>query len=392
MALRLSQCAFFILFVAFGAHAAPLIPSSDEEVLERLPISPSDPVLRGLRDAGARLKESPQDLTLALRVARGYVELGRTTGDPRYVGYAQAALAPWWELKLPPVDVLLLRAALRQRVHNFGAALADLAEVARAEPRNAQARLIRATVLQVTGAFDSAREECRSIDGFSLELVRRACIASVDGATGRLHGAYDELRGAWEARASAPPEIRGWILTMLAEMAARADRRDAAEAHFRAALAIEPEDFYLLGAYADFLLDRNRPLEVESLLKGRENVDPLLLRLALAARAQRSDALAQRVAQLRDRFEASRLRGDTAHLREEARFTLSLLDDSKRALNLAQDNWRTQKEPADMRILVEAAFAAKDAAALDAAKSWVKATGLEDIQLERIFSASAHPN
>ena len=67
--------------------------------------------------------------------------------------------------------------------------------------------------------------------------------------------------------------------------------------------------------------------------------------------------------QLRDRFEASRLRGDRVHLREEARFTLHLLNDPKAALKLAQENWQVQKEPADVRILLEAALAAHDAAA-----------------------------
>jgi uncharacterized protein (TIGR02996 family) len=45
---------------------------------------------------------------------------------------------------------------------------------------------------------------------------------------------------------------------MLAEMAARAGLNDAAEAHFREALAIDPSDHYLFTAYADWLLDQRR--------------------------------------------------------------------------------------------------------------------------------------
>ena len=97
------------------------------------------------------------------RLARGYLELGRVTGDPRYAGYAQAALAPWWDLNQPPQEVLVLRATLRQRVHQFDDALADLATVLIANPRNAQARLTRATVLQVQGDYEAAREECRAL-------------------------------------------------------------------------------------------------------------------------------------------------------------------------------------------------------------------------------------
>ncbi len=75
----------------------------------------------------------------------------RVAGDPRYAGYAQATLAPWWDLQPLTEEVLLLRATLRQRVHQFDAALADLAAVLSAilaMPRHSSAR---ATVLQVQG-------------------------------------------------------------------------------------------------------------------------------------------------------------------------------------------------------------------------------------------------
>ena len=38
----------------------------------------------------------------------------------------EAALTPWWNLAEPPVEVLILRATLRQRRHEFDSALADL--------------------------------------------------------------------------------------------------------------------------------------------------------------------------------------------------------------------------------------------------------------------------
>jgi len=74
------------------------------------------------------------NLPLALRVAQGYLALGRVTGDPRYAGYAEAALGPWWRLDQAPQEVLVVRATLRQRAHQFDAALADLAAVLKANP------------------------------------------------------------------------------------------------------------------------------------------------------------------------------------------------------------------------------------------------------------------
>ncbi|MBK6338003.1 MAG: hypothetical protein IPF60_20625 [Betaproteobacteria bacterium] len=49
-------------------------------------------------------------------------------------------------------------------------------------------------------------------------------------------------------------------------MAAWRGQAAKAEQHYRAALALEIEDGYLLAAWSDFLLDQQRPAEVVKLL------------------------------------------------------------------------------------------------------------------------------
>ena len=80
------------------------------------------------------------------------------------------------------------------------------------------------------------------------------------------------------------------------------------------------------------------------------------------------------------------------HLREEARFTLHLLNDPNAALKLARENWAVQKEPADIRIQLEAALAAHEAASVETAQAWLKETGLEDFQLDRLLTKTLQPN
>jgi tetratricopeptide (TPR) repeat protein len=383
---------FAAVGLAAGAQAAPFVPGSDSQVLERLPFAASDPVIRKLGALRGQLKNQRDNLPLALTLARGYADLGRSTGDPRFLGYAQAALAPWWGLDPPPREVLLLRAFLLQTTHRFDAAMADLAKVIEMDPRNAQARLMRATVLQVEGAYERAREECDALRGLTRELVWTVCLTSVNGATGRLRESYERLRKAIDRFGSAQPEIRDWALTGLAEMAARAGLTEEADGYFRQALAADATDAYLLAAYADFLLDEGRPQEAAALVKDHTRADPLLLRYALALQAQQSPELPARVVELRDRFDASRLRGDKVHLREEARFHLHLLEEPQAALRLAIENWQVQKEPADLRILVEAALAAHDAAELGAATDWLGRSGMEDVQLSKLLSAALKPN
>src|SRR5215470_7600131 len=337
--LRVLICVGLIAGACATASAAPFVPQSDGQVLERLPFAPSDPVPRRLRALNGQLTRAPNDLPLAVVVAQGYSELGRVTGDPRYAGYAQAALAPWWSLERAPQEVLVLRAALHQRMHQFDLALADLATVLNINPRNVEARLMLATVKQVRGAYDEVREECRALQDLTEKLVWTACLANVNGATGRLRDSYERLRAAFSQYPIAGPKLGSWVLTSLAQ-------------------------------------------DVVALLRDKIAADPLLLRYALALQAQNSNDLAIQVQQLVDRFAASRLRRDRVHLREEARFTLRLLNAPATALKLAQENWQVQKEPADVRILLEAALAVHDNTAVDEVKEWLGHSGLEGVQLQ----------
>ena len=379
--------------VSISATAEPFLPATDAQVLERLPYKAGDPVMAELRAQRLELNKEPDNLRLALRLARRYAELGRVSGDPRYAGYAQAALMRWWDLKEPPREVLLMRATLRQRVHDFDGALIDLDTVLKANPGDAQARLTRATVLQVQGRYPAALDDCVVLRHLVREIVAASCLTSIGSVTGHLQESYARLQLALEQHPEADPAIRSWVLTGLAEMAAHAGMATEAESHFHAALALDDSDFYLLGAYADFLLDEGRPAEVERLLADKTRADPLLLRYALALKAMRSPLLPGTTEQLRARFEASRLRGDRVHLREEARFTLHVLNDAPRALQLANENWAVQREVADVRILLEAASAAGDASTLATVSRWLRDSKLEDSHIQQLIQASdLHPD
>jgi hypothetical protein len=102
-----------------------------------------------------------------------------------------------------------------------------------------------------------------------------------------------------------------------------------------------------------------------------------VLRLGLAQQALQRPEAATTIAALRARFDASRARGDTVHRREEARFELHLERNPAKALALARENWRVQREPADLRILAESAAATGDAEALAVVRQWLAETGLE---------------
>ena len=113
-------------------------------------------------------------------------------------------------------------------------------------------------------------------------------------------------------------------------------------------------------------------MDALAVVRGDERNDALLLRIALAEQRlpeRAADFTAHRRA-LADRFDAARQRGDSLHRREEARFRLAIEHDAKGALALAEANWQVQREPADRRILLEAAEAAGDTATVRSVAGW----------------------
>lgn len=368
---------FALLSPALGAHAAPYLPASGTQVIETLPRR-GDPVQQELRRLRAQLNAQPNDVALATTLARRYIALGRSETDPRYLGYAQAALAPWWKQAAPPPPVRLLRATLLQSTHQFPAALADLQGVLAVEPQNAQAWLTLATVQTVQGDYANATSSCARLSSLANELITVTCVAQVGGITGRALQSEQLLALTLERSGTTTPELQVWVLTLLAEMAQRRDAVTLAETRFQRALALDPHDSYLLGAYCDFLLDQKRPSRVEALLADQTRIDALLLRRALALQQQGKTApLAADVAELAARFDAAMLRGDTVHQREQARFEL-LRRDTAKALTLARKNWAVQKEPADMRIYLDAALQARDREAAQPVIDWIAKHKTED--------------
>lgn len=356
-------------------------------MLERLPVRPGDPVARELREMRAELARDPGNLEMALRLARRYFELANAEGDPRYVGYAQAALKPWWDLPAPPLDATVMRAILKQYSHDFAGAMQDLEAATREDPNNALAWYWRAAIYMVQADYDGARDACRRLKTIDPGLGAVGCMAYLDGTTGKAAAAHRALSAALAARAETSPEEKVWVLTRLAEMSLRTGNPKQAEEHFKAALALDVRDQFLLAAWADFLLDHNRPAEVVALLRDWVRSDILLLRLALAEKALLAPAAKEHIEALKARFEAAALRGDKLHQQEEARFNLYLMGRKEKALLLAQENFRLQREPRDASILFEAALALGDPGGAKEAFEWLERSGYEEPGLRKTAQA-----
>jgi Tfp pilus assembly protein PilF len=378
------RLAFFLLCLLYcltQAVAAPYVPASESKVLERLPFKPNDPIAREMAQLRTELQRNPGNVEVAVKLARRYYELVSEEGDPRYLGYAQAALAPWWGMPMPPIEVQLLRASLRQFRHDFAGAISDLNQVIARNPQHPQALSLRAIIHIVQARYAQGRSDCQALRQVGDPLIGLGCIAMVDGLTGKAAPAYSALNGAFANASDAIPSKKLWLQIRLAELAQRLGRTEAAESHFKQALGLGIADTFLLAAYADFLMEQKRPMQVVELLKDKTRSDVLLLRLVFAERALNLPAAKEREATLAARYAAAQMRGETVHQQEEARFALQVQHDPKKALMLAQENWKVQLEPRDAQILLEAAIAAKDAAAAQPVLHWLEQSHIEDRNL-----------
>jgi tetratricopeptide (TPR) repeat protein len=354
-----------------SALAAPYIPHSDSEILAEVPA--------GARHTNAATRALSQSrLEIALPVAQFDIARARATGDLRYLGYAQAALAPWLRRTPVPTPVLILDATILQSRHAFGPALAEL-DRALAQRDDPQGWLTRATVLRVLGRYAEAQSACGHLAGVADPSISALCVQSLRGLNGHLRDAYAAIAAL--PQQSLPPEARAWRYSELGEMAERLGDDAAAERYFREGLAVAADDLYMRSALADVLLRHGRAAETLQLLKGMDSMEPMLLRLAIAHRQLHDPLAASSATLLGGEFDLEQQRGDAVHRREQARYFLDVDPQPAAALAAAQANWQVQREPDDILVLLRAAQAAHQPDAAAPARQFLQQQQLQDVRV-----------
>ena len=367
------------------AHAAPITPSRDDEIIEVLP------AMTGNRAEERRLRKQlaaqPRDPALALAAAERYLAQAHELGDPRFAGMALSAIAAWTDEASMPDGVLMMRATLQQYLHEFDASVNSLQLlVARPSTQSrAQAWLTLATVRRVQGQYADSDKACRQVVQADASLHANACLAenaALRGDVARARTTFSTLL----ATRGLPSATQAWLMTSMAELEQRDGRAKAADIAFRAALKLDPDSYTTL-AYADFLIDQRRPLQALALLKDQARSDVVVLRLAIAGSQAGTPAAAADAAEMRERIALANERPDAKiyHGREQAMFALVIEKQPKRALELARGNVAKQREPLDVLVLAQAARASGETGALQEAQRITREMGLHDKRLQALL-------
>ncbi|RBP32375.1 hypothetical protein DET50_104144 [Marinobacter pelagius] len=348
---------------------------ADDAVVATLPDTP--PIPEQLPTTSTDLADRVQNL----------ISQARSTGDPRYLGYAERLFQRWPESSLND-RLLVLRATLSQSLHRFEQAREDLTVVlerSRNRQHRIQARLTLANLETVRGRYAEAQHHCYQLALDYPGLIAESCSAQVAARTGDPEAAYRALETRLANSDAKRPTARLWAEGTLGDIAAQLGR-EAAARHWRDVLSASPSDLYIRAQLADWHLQRGHYREVVALTESYEQVDSLAVIRAIAMhRSQHpeQDALTQ---QLRERFSEARWRGALLHQRDYARFLLDVEGRPEQALEHAWDNWQSQREPLDTRLLLRAAQAAGNRDTLAFLRQWLEQYGQTDARYPEVAS------
>ncbi|HKE94061.1 MAG TPA: hypothetical protein VKB34_07125, partial [Povalibacter sp.] len=349
------------------------------------PADPAAVVLR-LGDAGgeqrlARLRaasdRAPGDVDTRLRYVDALIETGARSGNERYYGYAEQSLG---DARIAPTPTTLLRQAqLLQHRHAFREAEQVLGRLLDRDPRDREARLMRAQVRLHLHEPQQSATDCAALASLVDMLTTTTCVAQARAASGDLERAYALVTATLQSQ-QAEPATRSWSAGVAAELAARLGNTKAADRWYEEAFRLHPQDHYVRITYADWLMAQGRnDAAVDVASRGASMADRA--RVVLARRDLQSDE--SRRLQLAWREAATR--GDRGYLREQTRFELTVRHDATTAHVLAQQNFHERTEPEDALLLATTAVATGDRAALATVRTWRERYRYRDVRLDRLL-------
>lgn len=362
--------------------ATALQPLRDDEVLEVLPaVTRSRPALPPVRPASVSAAEPvARNPAAALTQAREDISVARQTGDTRYWGRAQAALAPWWDRPDAPADLAVLQATVQQGRHEFAASRTVLAATLARAPGHAQGWLNLASLERLSARYPEALAACDAVARAGQALYAQACRLETESLQGQHPKAAQGLDAL--LRQTQDAGQRSWLLSLLAESLERAGRDAPAADAYARSLAAAP-DLYTAIAYSDLLLRTGKTRQALQVLAPLPETDAVVLRRA-AAWKRLGDARWKNERQmLGERVEELRRRGDdpALHGRELALTALWLDEDGARALQAANSNLLLQREPIDWWVALQSARLAGNGAAQADISQAIAAAGLRDARL-----------
>jgi tetratricopeptide (TPR) repeat protein len=351
-----------------------------------LPKSRSDVIYEAKAEWDAALvRPGPgsQNPDEAAATAARFVSQGERSDDPRFYGYARAALKPWKDDPSPPRKVLEQRVRIAQSLHDFDAALADIQRMLHKQPNDVNALLSASLIHQDAGRFDTAKATCDRV-ALSSHAHWTLCAADLSSVTGGADEAYALL----EQNVAQLRDLRtqAWASGLLAQIADRRGSRELAIANFERSLQLAPDAVPLRKSYLNFLYENRHAVRMNALLTNATEDGPYFFHVCLLKKLQGAAGTSRCLDALTKKYQHAANRGDKPHYFEEIVVALDFSNDPAHAFELALQNWNVNKKPSDAVLLAKASVATKNKDVLLSLSSWKRETKLEDTRLDRLLS------
>ena len=365
----------------FGTDAEAAVrvyrPDDPSQVVLQLGSSSGETQLAQLRAASVA---APDDVDAKIRYVDALIAAGARSGNERYYGYAEQVVQTTRDPGIPALT--LRRAKLLQHKHEFAASERVLGEILQIDSHNREARLMRAQVRLHLHEPQQALADCTTLMPFVDLLTSTTCIAQARAAQGDLQRAQALLLRVLDYQRG-EDATRSWAAGVAAEFAVRLGDASAAERWYRESFNLDPQSHYARITYADWLLSAGRfdeALQVAN--RGGSLADRA--RSVLASR----DAGTLDAQRLQLAWQEADARGERAHLRDRARFELTLLRDPAKANASARASFQDRNEADDALLLAATAAATHDRESLNAVREWQQRYRYQDVRLDTLLGAS----
>ncbi len=372
------------LFAATDAWAQTRFTPQESAILLKLDTSSAENAR--LRDALARWKQDPQNIGTATESARTAILAAIRQGDLRWLGNAKAMLEPWWDSQGVPSETLFTRALVRQGVHDFEGALADLNAAIAKDPHQPEFWAWRFAIYMVRAEIPKARGECAAIGSRFGAPEQESCNAVLLYRTGNPQQAIPVLDRLARHPDYQGPNAQEWLAFHRGEARRVAGDRAGAKKVWETYLKGVSGGHGIRVALIDLLNRDGQYFDAWKLNDKSPRSDALLVAAIQTAQALKNDQAAALLAELTQRLTQQASRGDAVNERPIVKYQLMIRKDAKQALTMAQISWKTEREPADAILYAQAAIDSGLPEQATPILQWQQDTGYREPEMDRLVA------
>jgi tetratricopeptide (TPR) repeat protein len=384
LALSPLRASFFLLFFSSSVLLAQTrFEPEDSAVLFRLDsqFNKAD----GLRQAMEAWRANPQDISTATSAAKTAFLAASRHGDLRWLGTAKAMLDPWWVKPDLPSDTFFVRALVRQGMHDFGGALNDLNAAISADANQSQFWAWRFAVYMVRSEIAKASGECQAIGERFGAAEQESCSAVLLYRTGKPELAIKKFN-----ELARHPDYQGenaqeWLAFNQGEARRVAGDVQAANKVWQSYLKQGRAAHGIQVALIDSLINVGDFASALRLNMGPQRSDALLVSAIQAAQALNNGQDAVLRADIEQRLMQRELRGESLNERPFVKYYLYVRQDPRKALEMATESWKTEREPADALLFAQAALRSGEPLQAISLLQWQMETGYREPELDRLL-------